>query len=209
MSDSELEAFLNERKAKQKREQDQKKFAYEQLRNETVENLCAEASAISGGLNDFATKVFSDLGTQYELLQEYSNRHKDGKGNFTIYNADKTMRIKFKANRGFYFDERSTQGEQHIKEFITKKFAGDPDTKEVISALIERTKGHLDINLVQKLYQFDERFNYDENWREGIRLLKESWTESKTRFYPQFEVQISEKWLPIIMDFAALCNQAA
>jgi hypothetical protein len=207
MTAAEVKTLLAHLQEKEAAERENKKIAYEQLRNETVENLCLEASAISGTIKDFATKVFADLGAQYDLLKEYSSRHEKGKGNFTITNADNTMRVRFRANKSGYFDERSVQGEKHIKEFITNKFSGDPDTKEVISSLIERSKGHLDINLVQKLYKFDERFNYDENWREGIRLLKESWTEGKTRFYAQFEVLMNDSWTAIIMDFAALCNQ--
>ncbi|SIT25475.1 Protein of unknown function [Chryseobacterium ureilyticum] len=52
-------------------------------------------------------------------------------------------------------------------------------------SLLERKKGSLDILLVQKLYSMEDRFE-DQNWKEGIRLLKESYSYNLSKDYVSF-----------------------
>jgi transposase InsO family protein len=65
-----------------------------------------------------------------------------------------------------------------------------------------RKKGELDINLVQKLYAMEDRFQ-DENWKRGIELLKESYSFSHSKDYIGFEVKNDKgEWLPINLQFS-------
>jgi hypothetical protein len=202
LTTADLEKLLNDRKAKERQDLENKKGTYEQLRNDTVEKLIPMAAAIRDQLIDFKRLAFGELGAVHDLLKEYSARHEKGKGNFRITNADDTMRITFRSNEFGYFDERSTQAESHIIEFLDKQFAGDAQTRDLLRSLLQRSKGRLDINQVQRLYKFENSYD-DANWREGIRLLKESWTAGKTKWYAQFEVLINGTWSPIVMDFAS------
>jgi hypothetical protein len=202
LTTEELEKMLEQRKAQAKAERESKKNAYEQLRDGTVEKLIPMAANLRDQLKEFKRFAFGEIGAVHDLLKEYSERHEKGKGNFRITNADDTMRITFSANEFGYFDERSTQAEKHIIEFLDKQFAGDVQTRDLLRSLLQRSKGRLDINQVQRLYKYEEAYD-DANWKEGIRLLKESWTAGKTKWYARFEVQINGTWTPIVMDFAS------
>jgi hypothetical protein len=202
LSTAELEKLLQERKDKERQERESKKLNYEQLRNDTVEKLIPMAAHLRDALVDFKRLAFGEITAIHELLKEYSVRHEKGKGNFQILNGDATMRIRFRNNEFGYFDERSTQAEKHIIDFLDKQFAGDAQTRELLGSLVQRSKGRLDINQVQRLYKYEDSYD-DANWREGIKLLKESWTAGKTKWYAQFEVLINETWTPIVMDFAS------
>jgi len=82
------------------------------------------------------------------------------------------------------------------------KFENDVDTKDLVMSLLERKKGELDINLVQKLYAMEDRFQ-DENWKRGIELLKESYSFSHSKDYIGFEVKNDKgEWLPINLQFS-------
>lgn len=202
LSTEQLEQMLEKRKADAKAQRESKKTAYEQLRNETVEKLIPMAASLMDQLKEFKRFAFGEIGAVHELLKDYSERHEKGKGNFRITNADDTMRITFSANEFGYFDERSTQAEKHIIEFLDKQFAGEIQTRDLLRSLLQRSKGRLDINQVQRLYKFEDSYD-DANWKEGIRLLKESWTAGKTKWYARFEIQINGTWTPIVMDFAS------
>lgn len=185
LSTAELEKLLNERKAKEQDEKNANRKRYETLKEDTINSLCASAQGLEDIVTKFKIQAFGELCSLYELLQEYSKRHNDGKGNFTLENAGQTLKVEFSKQQLGYFDERANQAEKHIIDFVNKQFAGDAKTKRLITSLLERKKGKLDIKLVQKLYAMENEYD-DPNWKEGIKLLKESWTPSDTKDYIRF-----------------------
>ncbi len=199
LSTSEIQALLDQRLAKEKEQDQIERTSYENLKNETIRSLAGQAMACHEMLKAFKETAFSDLGALYELLQKYSKRHKDGKGTFTVKSPDNSIIISLNRHQLGGFDERSEQAVKHIKEFILNKFGGDDDVKDMILGVLERTKGNLDIKQIQRLYAMENRFD-DANWKEGIKLLKESWQPSTTKDYLSFTVDGKS----IILDFAAL-----
>lgn len=204
LSTEELEELLNKRKESERLERQQKREAYENLKEETVFSLSRAAMKMHASMKAFKEKVFADMSSLYDLLQDYSDRHRDGKGNFSIESADQKFRIAFRNQEQGHFDERANQAEKHIIDFVNKRFANDPGTKKLITTLLERKKGKLDIKLVQKLYSMEDDYD-DENWKIGIKLLKESWQSGGSKSYVNFETKDQEgKWVPVILNMSAI-----
>jgi hypothetical protein len=199
LSTEELEQLLNNRKAAEKGQRDQERQSYETLKEDTILKLCATANTLSEQLTAFKKQSFEEAGALYELLQKYSKRHADGKGSFTVKSADGSIVMSLKRQELGTFDERSVQAEKHIKDFIMHKFNGDADAKDMILGILERKKGYLDIKQIQRLYAMENRFD-DTNWKEGIKLLKESWQPSNSKEYLSFTVNGK----PILLDFASI-----
>lgn len=109
----------------EKNQKAQQKEAYESLRNETIQTLCTQALEINFTLALFKENAFKSLGTVWQMLQEYSSRHSDSKGNFTIENGN--FRITYRRQGRPTFDERSHQAEKHIIDFVNSKFEEDND----------------------------------------------------------------------------------
>ena len=196
----ELKAMLAEQTRLEAEERELKRETYEKLKGETIDELFSIAKEINELLTTFKEKAFKDMGALYALLQEYSNRHKDGKGNFSVENE--IHKIEFKKQGKGSFDERSVQAEKHIIDFLTTKYEGDLDTKDLIMSLLERKKGDLDIQLVQKLYSMEDRFD-DANWTEGIKLLKESYKYTHSKDYISFyEKDDNGVWVAINLNFS-------
>ncbi|WP_281322171.1 DUF3164 family protein [Flavobacterium aestivum] len=181
---SELEAELKVARESERIEKEGQRIAYESLKAETVIQLVSKADRINLMLAGFKKDSFNNMQTIYSLLQEYSSRHADGKGNFRIEHEN--MRVNYKRQGKATFDERSHQAEKHIIDFVNSKFSDDPDTRDLIMSLLERKKDELDIQLVQKLYAMENRFD-DNNWKRGIELLKESYHYSHSKDYITFE----------------------
>lgn len=203
LTDEQLEALLNDRKAKKASELNKKRSDYEALKENTLSGLCNRAIEINHILQVFKTLAFAEMQTLYTLLQEYSSRHEDGGGNFSVDSADGLFRIEYSRQERGGFDERSVQAEKHIIDFVNKQFAGDATTHKLITSLLERKKGTLDINLVQKLYSMENDYQ-DKNWQEGIRLLKESWNPSDSKDYIRFKQKIKTEWKLINLNFASV-----
>lgn len=203
LSVEELEQFLNEKRAEQVEAANKKRQSYEQLKETTINTLCEQAELMNGYLERFKRSAFNDLDAIYQLLQEYSTRHDDGKGNFTLENEAKTFKVVFARQQLGYFDERADQAEKHIIDFVNKQFAGDAKTKKLITSLLERKKSKLDIKLVQKLYAMENDYD-DANWKEGIRLLKESWQPSESRDYVRFFKKVDGAYRLINLNISSI-----
>ncbi|MFC0344021.1 DUF3164 family protein [Epilithonimonas hispanica] len=200
LSTEQLEAALAQKRESERITRENQRKSYESLKVETIEDLAPMADEISLSLMRFRDKAFSQLGTLYSLLQDYSKRHADGKGNFKIENND--FKILFKRQGKGTFDERSEQAEKHIIDFLNTRYDGDLDTKDLIMSLMERKKGDLDINMIQKLYNMEDRFN-DDNWREGIKLLKESYSFNHSKDYISFfKKGRNNQWQGINLNFS-------
>jgi hypothetical protein len=200
MSDAEFEAEMQRRQIAKTEAKQKAKEDYEKLKGDVVNELCHNAEILNAHLKAFKTTAFESMQTVYELLKEYSDRHADGKGNFRIEHGN--YRVSYKRQGKPTFDERSHQAEKHIIDFVNSKFENDVDTKDLVMSLLERKKGELDINLVQKLYAMEDRFQ-DENWKRGIELLKESYSFSHSKDYIGFEVKNDKgEWLPINLQFS-------
>ncbi len=202
LSTEQLEAALAEKKQAETEAAQAKRKAYESLKLATIKELSTGAKLLSGQLLQFKEKSFSAMQTLYGMLQEYSKRHADGKGNFQLESGD--LRINYRRQENGFFDERSNQAEKHIIDFVTEKFKDDADTKDLIMSLLERKKGSLDIKLVQKLYAMEDRFTAP-NWVDGIKLLKESWTMSDSKDYITFEEKDkNNKWQTVNLNFSGI-----
>jgi hypothetical protein len=200
---AELETLFNAKKEQERNEINQKRADYEALRNETIDKLVTRAVVLSNMLKDFKTGVFDDLSTLYDLLKEYSSRHADGKGNFTIESQDGDYKIEFSRQTLGSFDERADQAAFHIIDFVNSRWSGDVETKELITGILERSKGKFDIKQIQKLYAMEAKFN-DPNWLEGIRLFKEAWRPSETKDYTRFWVKYKGEYQAVNLNFSSI-----
>lgn len=202
ISEQELEQLLAQKREASRLLKEKQRQDYEALKNQTITELCQGAIEYSEALKVFKVKSFESMQALYAMLQEYSKRHTDGKGNFTIeYN---NFKIRYKRQGKVTFDERSHQAEKHIIDFVNSKFDNDPDTRDLIMSLLERKKGELEINLVQKLYSMEDRFD-NENWKLGISLLKESYSYSHSKDYIGFEFRnANNAWETINLQFSSI-----
>jgi hypothetical protein len=204
LTTEELQALLNQKQSVEAAARLEKRKQYEELREGIVKEMVTEAADLSNILKDFKTKVFSNLDTMYKLLQEHSQRHADGKGSFSMETADGNFQVSFKRQDNTKFDERASQAEKHILDFITSQFGDDSATSKLVRRLLERKKGQLEKDEVLKLISMKDDFD-NENWRRGIELLQESIVPGETRYYAQFKVKGDDgEWLPIVLDFAKL-----
>jgi hypothetical protein len=205
---NQLEALLADRKQREADEQRQKRESYELLREDTINDLVADAIGINDLMSRFKVKAFNDLNSLYNLLQEYGDLPAENKGNFSLENSNNTYRVAYSRQQNGKFDERSQMAEKHIMLFVNKQFAGDDATRKLITTLLERKKGQLDINLVQKLYKMEADYT-DENWLKGITLLKESWIVTDSKDYVRFYKKEGGEWKLINLNIASISNQAA
>ena len=200
----ELKALTAQREQSELSEKQKAREAYETLRDDSITSMVSYAIQLNESLKGFKKSSFEVIETLYKMLQEHSNRHAQGKGNVTLDTADGQFRVVFKRSDNTRFDERATQAEAHILDFLTSEYPEGSNTSKLIRSLLERKKGQLDKNLVLKLIGMKNDFD-NEHWKMGIDLLQESIVPDETRFYAEYFYRSNDgEWLPIVLNFAKL-----
>lgn len=201
---AEIEALAAQKRAELNTEKLKARHAYENLRDEAISNMVSSAQQLNKQLEGFKKGSFDMIETLYKMLQEHSDRHANGKGNVTLDTADGQFRVVYKRSDNTRFDERATQAEAHIVDFLTSEYPEGSNTSKLIRSLLERKKGALDKNLVLKLIGMKNDFK-NEHWQKGIDLLQESIVPDNTKFYAEYYNRSEQgEWTPVILNFAKL-----
>ena len=206
MTTQELEQMLQERKKKEKAELAKQKKIYEDKRNVTVNNAVSAAIELNQALQNFKKVVHQDMEEQAGFLSEYGLIRANSKGGFTITNSDNNMRVTRRRDTEPVWDERSAKAIELIKDFL-----GDAikkrDTKmyEILMSFLQRNeKGELEYSRVMDLYTHEDKFD-DPRWKEGLRLMKESFSNHLKGFGYEFKIKGEDgKWQSVLLNFSSL-----
>jgi len=206
MSSAEIREHLHRVEAKEKKAQQKKRNEYEAKRDHTVVSLTENALGLFKELSLFKVLVQEEMDEQALRLNEYGLMRGNSKGGFSITNEADTYRIRRTRDTSPTWDERSTKGVSLIKEFLDdaiKKRAFKEYT--LIMDFLEKNKqGDLEYQKVMMLLRREDNYN-DPRWKEGLRLLKESYKIVLKGFGYYFERKTSDgKWESISLNFSSL-----
>lgn len=202
-----LEKALAARKAQENAEREAKRSEYETEKDALITALGATALSTADTLKEFKHKAMDDVRGFRAKLLEYGQLRKGeaNKGNFEIKND--SYKVTFSSQVRKCFDERSELAEEKLKKFLgsfVKK--RDKDLHDLVLSLLERNpkSGDLDISNIQRLYKLEDRFDNDD-WREAIRLFKESYNPEGTAYYVRFFTKDEDNaWQLINLNFSSL-----
>lgn len=191
--------------AERKAEQD-KRRQYEQDRDDLIMFLGEGAKTLAVSMQAFKNIAFTQLSAFREQMLAYGDIRggKDNKGSFEIKNDH--FKIVFRTHVIKAFDERAELGASKLREFL-KGFVKkrDREVYTLVESLLDRNSNdEYDINLINRLYKLEDRFD-DDNWREAIKLFKEAYNPKKTAQYIQFYTLNDQGgWDNVVLDFAKL-----
>ncbi|EKT3967203.1 conserved hypothetical protein [Flavobacterium psychrophilum] len=206
LSTKELEAVLKKRKASETKKLANEKEAYERKRDEVVENIFTTANVLFKELGEFKQYCHIEMENQAVKLSEYGKIRGNSKGGFTVTNSDDTMRITRRRDTEPSWDERSVKAVELIKDFLSDTIKKrDIKLYEILIGFLEKnSKGDLDYSSVMNLYSHEDKFD-DERWKEGLRLIKESFSNHFKGFGYEFKHKaLDGKWENIILNFSSL-----
>lgn len=206
LSSSELEGLLAKKKQQEAKEQEAERIQYEKERDADMDHIISLASEIEEKQKYLKALVSNKMESHQIKLNEYGKIPSNSKGGFSIMNTNKTIRIKRLRDTKPIWDERSTKALELIHSFLydtVKK--RDKDLFEMlIGFLVKNKKGDLDYASVMNLLSHETRFN-DDRWKEGLRLLKESYSSYLKGYQYYFErLNDDGRFEKIEVNFSAL-----
>ena len=207
MSASEIEAVLAKKKAAEAKKMEKEKTEYVENRDKVVANIFTTANVLFKELGEFKQYCHIEMDTQANKLAEYGKIRSNSKGGFTVTNSDDTMRITRRRDTEPTWDERSVKAVELIKDFLGDTIKKrDIDTYEILIGFIQKnSKGDLEYSKVMELYSHESRFD-DVRWKEGLRLIKESFSNHFKGYGYEFKFrnEQSGKWENILLNFSGL-----
>lgn len=206
LSTKELEAYLAKRKQNEASRLEKEKKQYETDRDETVFKMINTAQALCSELGEFKMFCHIEMDNQAKKLEGYGKIRKNSKGGFGITNSDDTMRVIRRLDTEPVWDERASKGTALIKDFLGDTIKKrDVSLYEILMGFLERNeKGDLEYARVMDLYKHEAKYQ-DERWQEGLRLIKESFSNHLKGFGYEFKVKGTDgKWKSLLLNFSSL-----
>ena len=213
LTDEQLDEAIAQRKAVKQKAIELDRKQYEAQKENDILCLTDQAEALHDLIVNFKLKCLEVLDAQKQKLDEYGAIRKNSQGGFSIENKASTKKlVRVRATKPMW-DERAKKGVDLIKDFlqdtVKKK---DKDAYEIMMTFIaKKSNGELEYDKVMQLLQHENRFDDikrypNQNlWREGLRLIKESYKISFKGYHVRFEVRNAEgKYETIDLNFATV-----
>jgi hypothetical protein len=205
LSTKELEELLEKRKKTEQNKAEKEKAEYEKNRDINVEKMITTAKALYRELGEFKQFCHITMDEQAVKLSEYGKLRSNSKGGFSITNSDDTMRVTRRRDTEPVWDERSSKAIELIKDFLTDTIK-KRDTKlyEILISFLERNaNGDLEYSRVMDLYKHENKFD-DPRWKEGLKLIKESFSNHLKGFGYELKVKGEDgKWQNLLLNFSS------
>ncbi|WP_164879087.1 DUF3164 family protein [Flavobacterium cerinum] len=201
-----MEAALEKKRKALKQKQQAEKQAYENDTNEKVEAIITTAKTMFTELSEFKQYCHIEMDKKALSLAQYGGIRSNSKGGFTITNKAGDMRVTRRRDTEPVWDERATKAIELIKDFLSDTIKKrDMKLYEILMGFLERNeKGDLEYNRVMDLYKHEDKFD-DERWKEGLRLIKESYGSHLKGYGYEFKIKDSEgKWQGVLLNFSSL-----
>ena len=206
LTTDELEALLAKKKAKEKADQEKARLAYEKERDEKIFNIITTAKTLAKELGEFKNYCHIEMDKQAVALAEYGKIRSNSKGGFSVTDTNDTIKVTRRRDTEPVWDERSTKAIELIKEFLGDAIKKrDVKMYEILMSFLERNaNGDLEYGRVMDLYKHEDKFD-DPRWKEGLRLIKESFSNHLKGFGYEFKFKNEAgKWEGILLNFSSL-----
>ena len=173
----ERKALLAKLQQEEKSENQNRRKAYEELREDFVKEVKAKTLNIVEQVKFFRDWMDEQSDAFRQMMREYGELRKDGQMSFTVLVGD--FKVEVRSNKVKAFDERADVAAErlmnYLEEYIQGKEKGtdDPMYQLTMSLLQRNSKGSLDFKSISKLYELESKFASEE-YSSIMQLFKES-----------------------------------
>lgn len=206
LSSVDLKKHLAEVEKKEKAALEKERKNYEASKDVMIQKIITTVSTLNKELTEFKTFCHIEMDKQQKALENYGKLRANSKGGFSVTNTEDTMRVTRRLDTEPTWDERSTKAMELIKDFLSDTVKKrDIKLYEILISFLERNaKGDLEYSRVMDLYKHEDKFD-DPRWKEGLRLMKESFSNHLKGFGYEFKEKGADgKWKNIMLNFSGL-----
>lgn len=177
LSQQEKVELLNRLQADLKREDNERREAFEQMRDDFLKRVKTRFMDYAAQGKDFKNWLRGESESYFDLLREYGKLRSEDQLSFTVTGED--FKFIVKGNKVKGFDDRADIAEKRLVEFLrnwvksSDKGESDPMYKLAMTMIQRNGNGDLDYKSISALYSLEDSFN-DPEYSEIMNLFKES-----------------------------------
>ena len=207
MTLAEMEAKVAQMRKASKLKRDREQKEYVTKRDQNIEDLIDESKTLQTIIINFKQVVADAMVVNAKKLEEYGKIRSNSKGGFSITNSLGNKRVVRRRDTEPNWDERAEKGvgllKNYLADVVKKK---DQKTYELLMGfLVKNDKGDLEHSRVMELLKHDD-YSTDKRWVEGIKLVKEGYSNVMKGYGYQFlhRPKEGDKWENINVSFSSL-----
>ncbi len=183
--------------------------ASERMKEKNAFALLSDAEAIHSKLVDFKAKISEMVEQVVELARQENSVKLEGKGNYTWYNFNRTIKIEVNVNEQIKFDEITIESaRERLMELIRKNISGDDFIISIVEDAFQTSRGKLDPKKILGLKRHTERIKsavIKAEWSDIMTLIDKSISRPNSKTYFKVWKKDGEgKYQPIELNFSAL-----
>jgi hypothetical protein len=163
--------------------------------------------------NEFLKEVKEAVSEATEQIlnaeREANNVKLDGKGNYTWYNFDRSIKVQVDINETIKFDEiKIASAKEKLMNLIRTNVSGDDFIISLVEDAFQTSRGKLDAKKILSLRKHTNRIktgNIKKGWDEAMNLIDESISRPKSKSYHKIWLKNDDgKYESIELNFSAL-----
>lgn len=183
--------------------------AAERLKERHAYALLSDAEAINKKAADFKTKITELVNEVIEAAREENSVKLEGKGNFTWYNFNRSIKIEVNVNEQITFDELTIESaKEKLMELIRHNISGDDFIISIVEDAFQTSKGKLDPKKILGLRRHTERIKNTKlkaEWSDIMTLIDKSISRPNSKTYFKVWKKDEEgKYKGVELNFSAL-----
>jgi hypothetical protein len=208
LSPEQKKALLGELRSELTTEEQNRKDAYESLREDFLAQIKKRVGDYLRHGRTFKNWLRAESAAYADVLKDYGQLRRDDQLGFTLADADFRFHVKGARVKGF--DERADVAAKRLTEFLREWVKNKEDGQrnpmyELAMMMIQRNEaGDLDYKSISRLYELEDSFA-DAEYSSIMQLFKESNTVEGTATHFYFEERDKNgKWARMEVSFNRL-----
>ncbi|ROI09769.1 DUF3164 family protein [Chryseobacterium sp. H3056] len=183
--------------------------ASERLKEKYAFALLSDAEAINQKAADFKTKITDLVQEVIEAAREENSVKLEGKGNYTWYNFNRTIKIEVNVQEQISFDELTIESaREKLMDLIRTNISGDDFIISIVEDAFQTSKGKLDPKKILGLRRHTERIKNAKlkaEWSDIMTLIDKSISRPNSKTYFKVWKKDAEgKYKGVELNFSAL-----
>lgn len=122
-----------------------------------------------------------------DMIRKENDVKLDGKGNFTWYNFNRTIKIEVNINEAIKFDEIKIEAaKEKLINLIRENISGDDFIISIVEDAFQTSRGKLDAKKILGLQKHTSRIktkDIKDRWENAMDLINQSITRPKSKSY--------------------------
>ncbi len=178
----------------------------EKLSERVAGKILQESIKLHNALSEFKEYIARASQEVYEMYYKERSLTPDGKGNYTFYNFDRTIKVEININERIEFDEIGiTAAKQLFDEFMSEQISTKLDIiKQLILDAFSTRNGKLDAKRIMNLIRYKIKIN-DPKFARAIEMLEQSIRKPSSRqYFRVFQRQPGGEWEHIDLNFSSI-----